>query len=74
LRDTWDVVISHDEATKLPRRIDGVLPAGSIVNPQGRDEYKLVLLIKDRHPSAFFPASELNLSLPGGTPLYSLDD
>lgn len=69
----WDVSIAYDDATQLPRKVEGVLPGGASARPE-KDNYRLVLLIKDRQQPLGFPVGDLELNLPAGTIARSLDD
>lgn len=70
----WDVRVSYDDATRLPRKVEGILPGGTSSAQPEKDSYRLILLIKDRQQPLGFPAGELELSLPAGTAIRSLDN
>lgn len=67
----WDVRLDFDEHTRLPRRVEGVLPGG--VGTVREDAYRIVLLIKERRQPERFSAEELQLVLPYGVIPRSLD-
>lgn len=68
----WTVVMSYDDEG-LPRKVEGRLDAAKTVR-EDLAGYRMILLIRTRQASAPFPAEELNLPLPAGTPVFSLDD
>ena len=69
----WDVRMDFDDVTRLPRKVEGVLPGGNgTVHPEG-DAYRMVLLIKERRQPERFPPAELQLPLPAGVISRSLD-
>lgn len=69
----WDVRLDFDDHTRLPRKVEGLLPGGSgTVRPE-EDACRIVLLIKERRQPERFSAEELQLALPDGVIPRSLD-
>lgn len=69
----WSVDVAYDDAARLPRKVEGVLPGGLGTVRAEEDAYRMVLLIKERRQPAPFPAGELRLELPAGVAPRSLD-
>ncbi|MCH5278057.1 MAG: hypothetical protein J1E80_09555 [Desulfovibrionaceae bacterium] len=69
----WDVRLDFDEHTRLPRKVEALLPGGSDTVRSERDACRIVLLIKERRQSEHFSPQELLLALPDGVIPRSLD-
>ncbi len=60
--DGWKLRVENDEAG-LPLRLDGSF----------NEDYRLVLLVKERQTPPLFTAEQVDLTLPADTQLYSLE-
>lgn len=62
---SWNLQVSYDK-DGLPRKLDGRLDSVT-------GEHRFVLLVKERRPSSILPMSSLELTVPRGMTLRSLD-
>lgn len=69
----WDVRLDFDEHSRLPRKIEGILPGGYGTVRSEEDTCRMVLLIRERRQPEPFSAEELQLTLPDGITPRLLD-
>lgn len=69
----WNVRVDYDDVSRLPRKVEGILPGGRGTVRSEDDAYRMVLLIKERRWPAKFPAGEMHVALPAGIVPRSLD-